>query len=127
MPKMMPIRAEMPKEMTTLYRAITVSQPANTLIALAMATPKMMPIIPPVALTSTVSLRNCPRMSCSVAPRARRMPISLVRSVTLASMMFMMPMPPTSKEMAAMEPMTMLNTFWVLWLCASNSAGMMIS
>ena len=31
-----------------------------------------------------------------------RMPISRVRSVTLTSMMFMMPMPPTSRETLAM-------------------------
>ena len=31
------------------------------------------------------------------APMARRMPISRVRSVTDTSMMFMMPMPPTSR------------------------------
>ena len=37
------------------------------------------------------------------APTARRMPISLVRSVTESSMMFMMPMPPTMSETAAME------------------------
>jgi len=33
-----------------------------------------------------------------------RMPISRVRSVTLTSMMFMMPMPPTSNEIPATEP-----------------------
>ena len=32
---------------------------------------------------------------------ALRMPISRVRSVTVTSMMFMMPMPPTTSEMAA--------------------------
>ena len=47
-------------------------------------------------------------MSRFLAPRARRTPISRVRSVTVASMMFMMPMPPTSREMAAIEPSTML-------------------
>ena len=35
---------------------------------------------------------------------ALRMPISRVRSVTVTSMMFMMPMPPTIREMAAMPP-----------------------
>ena len=35
------------------------------------------------------------------APTALRMPISRVRSDTLTSMMFMMPMPPTSSEMLA--------------------------
>ena len=41
-------------------------------------------------------------MSDRVAPIAMRMPISRVRSVTETSMMFMMPMPPTSSEIAAM-------------------------
>ena len=35
---------------------------------------------------------------------ALRMPISRVRSVTVTSMMFMIPMPPTSREMAATAP-----------------------
>src|ERR1035441_9269258 len=43
---------------------------------------------------------------------ARRMPISRVRSRTVASMMFMMPMPPTSREMPAMQIMTMLKMAW---------------
>ena len=47
------------------------------------------------------SIRNCSRMSEGVAPMALRMPISRVRSVTDTSMMFMMPMPPTSREMTA--------------------------
>ena len=37
-----------------------------------------------------------------LAPTAMRTPISRVRSVTLTSMMFMMPMPPTSSDTAAM-------------------------
>ena len=41
-------------------------------------------------------------MCSGLAPTAMRTPISRVRSVTLTSMMFMMPMPPTSSEMAAM-------------------------
>ena len=38
---------------------------------------------------------------CARAPIALRMPISRVRSVTVTSMMFMTPMPPTSSEIAA--------------------------
>ena len=38
------------------------------------------------------------------APMASRMPISRVRSVTETSMMFMMPMPPTSRLIAATAP-----------------------
>ena len=41
-------------------------------------------------------------MCRGLAPTAMRRPISRVRSVTLTSMMFMMPMPPTSSETAAM-------------------------
>ena len=66
-------------------------------------------------------------MSFSVAPTDRRTPISDVRSVTFASMMFMIPIPPTSSEMAAIDPMTMLNRRCVRWLWASNSAGITMS
>ena len=49
-------------------------------------------------------MTNWRMMALSRAPRALRMPISRVRSVTDTSMMFMMPMPPTTREMAAMPP-----------------------
>src|SRR5438093_768058 len=39
-----------------------------------------------------------------VAPMALRMTISRMRSVMLASMMFMMPMPPTKRLMTAIKP-----------------------
>src|SRR5206468_601452 len=48
------------------------------------------------------SARNWSRMSRRFAPIARRMPISRVRSVTETSMMFMIPIPPTSSDTAAM-------------------------
>jgi len=52
-------------------------------------------------LSAVASTRNWSRM-CSVrAPTARRTPISRVRSVTDTSMMFMMPMPPTSSDTEA--------------------------
>ena len=49
-------------------------------------------------------------MSRRFAPTALRMPISRVRSVTETSMMFMMPMPPTSKEMPAIAPRKSVKT-----------------
>ena len=52
----------------------------------------------------TASIRNCRRMSRARAPTAMRRPISCVRSVTLTSMMFMMPTPPTKSEIAATMP-----------------------
>ena len=51
----------------------------------------------------TASNRNCSRTWRPFAPMAMRMPISRVRSVTETSMMFMMPMPPTSSEIAAID------------------------
>jgi hypothetical protein len=57
---------------------------------------------------TTASMMNCMVMSRRLAPSARRMPISRVRSVTVASMMFMMPMPPTTKLKLAMPTMMKL-------------------
>ncbi len=48
-------------------------------------------------------------MSFRLPPRARRIPITRVRSVTVASMMFMIPIPPTISEIAAIRPMKSMN------------------
>ncbi len=61
-------------------------------------------------------------MSHRRAPMALRMPISRVRSVTVTNMMFMTPMPPTSREMAATAPSSTVKTSLVLWLVASRLA-----
>ena len=53
---------------------------------------------------------------------ARRIPISRVRSVTDTSMMFMMPMPPTSSDTEAMEPSSQVNTL-ALSSAVLNSAA----
>ena len=52
-------------------------------------------------------------MSLRLAPIALRMPISRVRSVTLTSMMFMTPIPPTSSEIAATSPSSVVKTLLV--------------
>ena len=49
-------------------------------------------------------------MSWRRAPIALRMPISRVRSVTVTSMMFMIPMPPTTSEMPAIAPSIKVST-----------------
>ena len=72
-----------------------------------------MPIRPPSEASTTASIRNCSSTSRSSAPMARRMPISRVRSVTLTSMMFMMPMPPTSRLTAATAPSSVVITLVV--------------
>ena len=59
-----------------------------------------MPAITPDSIT------NCHRMSRRRAPSDLRMPISCVRSVTLASMMFMITMPPTTMNTATRPMVT---------------------
>ena len=53
-----------------------------------------------------------------LAPTAMRMPISRVRSVTDTSRMFMMPMPPTSSEIAA----TLSRRLVITWLARLRGA-----
>jgi hypothetical protein len=50
------------------------------------------------------SITNWFRMSTWRAPIARRTPICRVRPSTVASMMFMIPIPPTSSEIPAVAP-----------------------
>ena len=59
-------------------------------------------MMPPATASASASARNCSRTWRGFAPTAMRTPISRVRSLTLTSMMFMMPMPPTSSDTAAM-------------------------
>ena len=60
-----------------------------------------MPNAPPATHSMMASSRNCFVMSRRRAPSDLRRPISRMRSVTLVSIMFMMPMPPTSSDMLA--------------------------
>ena len=57
---------------------------------------------PPRAQKATASSVNCSMMLLRVAPSALRTPISRVRSVTLTSMMFITPTPPTMRP--TLEP-----------------------
>ena len=65
-------------------------------------------------------------MLLGVAPSALRTPISRVRSVTETSMMFMMPMPPTTRLTAAMPASSSLNVWVVCSKVASTSDGLRI-
>ncbi len=66
--------------------------------------PNAMPSNPPATERMIASRTNCQRISANFAPIAFLMPISLVRSVTDTSIMFMMPMPPTTSEIPAVAP-----------------------
>ena len=67
------------------------------------ATPNAKPITPPIRESTTDSIRNCFKISLDSAPTAMRMPISRVLSVTDTSMVFMIPTPPTTSEMPAID------------------------
>jgi len=82
---------------------ISTAHPRTFVMTNELPTPSMIPIIPPSMLKTIASIRNCRCTSSSVAPIAMRIPISRVRSVTDTSMMFMMPMPPTSSDTLAIE------------------------
>ena len=64
-------------------------------------------MIPPRADRIADSVRNWIRTSRVLAPSAFLIPISRVLSVTDTSMMFMIPMPPTRREIAAIPPTAM--------------------
>ena len=55
-----------------------------------------------------------------------RMPISRMRSVTDTSMMFITPMPPTSSEIAAIEPSSTVSVFCVSVAVSSSDAMLRI-
>src|SRR6266498_2787482 len=84
---MMPTTAEMPK-----------ASPS------AAATPSR----PPRRLSTVASVRNCATMSRRLAPIARRMPISWVRSRTATSITLAMPIPPTTRLMAAIAVISLV-------------------
>ena len=66
-------------------------------------------------------------MSRRRAPSARLIPISRVRSETVASMMFMIPIPPTSSEIPAIDPRTRLKIRFVFSAVSSNSSGTVLA
>jgi hypothetical protein len=67
------------------------------------------PALPRQRHSTTLSTRNCTCTARSVAPRAMRRPISRVRSITEASIMFMIPTPPTMSATHAMLRQHWLN------------------
>ncbi len=97
----MPTSAEKPNESATASGATATDQPASFWSSCDPPTPRSTPIAPPRTQSMSDSIRNWSRMSRRRAPSALRRPISRVRSVTETSMMFMIPIPPTRSEIAA--------------------------
>ena len=71
--------------------------------------PKAIPKTPPTSVRQTDSSRNCRVMSRRRAPSAFRRPISRIHSVTFVSIMFMIPIPPTTSEIEATTVMRSWN------------------
>ena len=67
------------------------------------AAPIKTPNIPPIKLIKAASARNWNKMSRLFAPTAFRSPISLVRSVTDTSIIFIIPMAPTVSVILAIQ------------------------
>src|SRR5579871_4364254 len=99
MPKPIPIAAHKTSAAITQVAESCADMCAPYFISSESPEPKITPRIPPTALRVTASIKNWRRMLLRLAPMALRTPISLVRSVTLTSMMFITPMPPTRRPM----------------------------
>ena len=69
---------------------------AFTIAVIPSANP--IPNNPPTDANTADSTRNCVTMCDLRAPNALRMPISRVRSVTLANIIFMITIPPTTRN-----------------------------
>jgi len=72
---MMPIAVETPTASMTDPEEICVANPAYGSIAVAMIQPRMMPMTPPMNVSTTDSTRNWKLMSARLAPIALRSPI----------------------------------------------------
>ncbi len=97
-------RRPRPKKITEpkiAVEEIIVAQPRIIGMSSEINIPSNIPIAPPLKLSNTDSIRNCVLIAAERAPIAILMPISRVRSVTETSMIFMMPIPPTSSETPA--------------------------
>ena len=121
-PKMTPIRKQNSTESSTTrpfrWKEIEALAVIVEMIC-RMPQDTKMPRAQPIMQRTTASIRNCTRMVLRLAPMALRMPISRVRSVTVTSMMFMMPIPPTISEMAAMPPRRMFSRLLMLSMASS--------
>src|SRR5215218_2466982 len=98
----MPVTAQTKNDNQTEDGATSVGHLNNRLMSHELIIPRPTPIMPPVMLIKIASTKNCNKMSLPLAPMDMRKPISLVLSVTETYMMFMMPIPPTINDMAAM-------------------------
>ena len=81
-------------------------------------TPNSMPLIPATSVSTMLSDMICESIILGVAPMARRMPISVVRSRTVTIMMFDTPMLPArsvpnpTSQIRKFTPLKRLSSIW---------------
>src|SRR5579864_9510629 len=97
-PKKIPTAAEMTSASNTAAMGTFIGTEVVALVSTAMAYARITPIAPPTADITAASIRNCNRISLRCAPMALRIPISRVRSVTVASITFMITTPPITRN-----------------------------
>src|ERR1019366_4450242 len=122
MPKNNPTVADNPTPTITDVQGSDIGTEVRLRTANATSHARTTPARPPAAESTDDSTRYWYRMSRLRAPTDLRMPISWVRSVTTANMMFMITTPPTTRNtdttataVAAMAP--------VNWFQKSSSAS----
>ena len=117
-PNATPTKALNPTATIAMSGRSTSDHPSFFASVLAAKLPSATPTTPPIMDRDTASTRNCARMCQGFAPTAMRTPISRVRSVTLTSMIFMIPIPPTSSDTMAMDASSEVSV-WVPCCCAA--------
>src|SRR5439155_418149 len=98
MPKIRPTEIETRNAKRIELMVTMVDHPASHAMTFDITKPRKTPSRPPVKEISVASMTNWRTMSRRLAPMARRTPISRVRSRMAASIMFMIPIPPTRSE-----------------------------
>ena len=82
------------------------------------STPNRIPLMPATNVSTILSDMICPNIILGVAPMARRIPISVVRSRTVTIMMFDTPMAPASSvprptsQIRKLTPFIRLSNIW---------------
>ena len=109
-PKKIPMIVQTANEIMIEEGVTTVRHPATAVINRVMSKPLTIPITPATRLITNASIKSCHITSAEVAPMARRVPISRVRSVTDTNMIFMIPIPPTNSDILATLANRMVST-----------------
>ena len=100
-PKIIPMTPETKKAKIIAGKEIVKSTLIILAIKYEVTTPSKEPMIPPLKVKITASVKNWLIIIFFLAPKAFLKPISRVRSVTVTNIIFMIPIPPTKREMAA--------------------------